>query len=200
MKASVFETTYRSYLSQLATLALSERAGILGAVWNGMELVIPFLGTSYCISSAGIVDDSGHPPDFGLCVVLSKYILLCPSEAPLSRSEWVTYRDFKDAQPLIGYFNQNVLQRISNHFSGSPASLQEGCLQLGGEKVEDGAYDLSMMLLLLPRIPVILKFNDKDEEFPAQSVLLFQKSTERYLDMECVAILGAYLAEALISV
>ena len=67
--------------------------------------------------------------------------------------------------------------------------------------MDDGAsYDLSMHLPVLPKIPVLVRFNDRDEEFPAQSVLLFQKSTEVYLDMECVAILGTYLAEALVSV
>lgn len=200
MKASVFEKTYHDYLSQLSALDLSPRADILGGKFKGNELTIPFLGELYRISSSGILDASGRQADFGVCVVLCKYILLCPQAPSPKDSEWVTFKDFKDAQPLIGYFNHNALQRISDHFSGQPALLKEACLRHGGEiQKDDASYDLSMKLPVLPRIPIVLKFNDKDEEFPAQSVLLFQKSTEAYLDMECVAILGTYLAEALIS-
>ena len=38
--------------------------------------------------------------------------------------------------------------------------------------------------------PLLLLFNDKDEEFPAQCTVLFEKRTETYLDMECVAMVG----------
>jgi Domain of unknown function (DUF3786) len=201
MKASVFEKTYQDYLVQIAGLDLSQRANTLGAKLTEGELMLPFLGESYRISPSGITNASGRQADFGLCVVLCKYILLCPQTPPTEGSEWVTFKDFKDAQPLIGYFDQNALQRIANSFSGKLSSLKEACLHLGGEIVDDDAsYDLSMHLPVLPKIPVLLKFNDKDEEFPAQPVLLFQKSTEAYLDMECVAILGTYLAESLIAI
>lgn len=201
MKASVFEKTYHDYIGQIAALDMAPRASILGGEFKDNVLSIPFLGESHQISSTGIVDASGRQADFGACVVMCKYILLCPQTPPASDASWVTFKDFKDAQPLIGYFDQNALQRIAGHFSGKPASLHEACLKLGGKKHDDNtAYDLSMKLPALPKIPVVLKFNDRDDEFPAQAVLLFQITTESYLDMECVAILGTYLAEALVSV
>jgi hypothetical protein len=45
---------------------------------------------------------------------------------------------------------------------------------------------------MLPRIPIRLRFNDKDDEFPAQSSILFRQSTESYIDMESLAIGGTY--------
>ncbi|MGD8762104.1 MAG: DUF3786 domain-containing protein [Desulfobacteraceae bacterium] len=39
----------------------------------------------------------------------------------------------------------------------------------------------------------MLLFNDKDEEFPAQCSVLFERRTENYLDMECVAMVGMLL-------
>jgi hypothetical protein len=50
---------------------------------------------------------------------------------------------------------------------------------------------------VLPKVPLLLLFNDKDEEFPAQCAVLFEKRTEKYLDMECVAMVGMLLYEYL---
>ena len=54
-----------------------------------------------------------------------------------------------------------------------------------------------MQIDALPRIPLLLLFNDRDEEFPAQCSVLFEKRTEAYLDMECVAMVGMLLCEYL---
>ena len=40
-------------------------------------------------------------------------------------------------------------------------------------------------------------FNDKDDEFPAQCSVLFEKRLESLLDMECVAMVGMLFSEYL---
>ena len=50
----------------------------------------------------------------------------------------------------------------------------------------------------LPRVPLLLLFNDADEEFPAEARILFRANAERILDMECLAILGWLLSSKLI--
>ena len=52
-----------------------------------------------------------------------------------------------------------------------------------------------MQFKSLPKIPVLLLFNDSDEEFPAQCTVLFERSAENYLDMECLAMVGMLLFE-----
>jgi hypothetical protein len=59
------------------------------------------------------------------------------------------------------------------------------------------AYDVAFRFEALPRIGMLLLFNDADDEFGAESRVLFERRTETYLDMECVAILGARLAAGL---
>jgi hypothetical protein len=49
----------------------------------------------------------------------------------------------------------------------------------------------------LPHIPILLLFNDTDEEFPAQCLLLFERRTETYLDVESMAILAWLLTDYL---
>lgn len=197
-KAAVFEETYRDYLEQLSTIDYLARADVLGARVSGSELVIKFYGDEYRISTSGITDTSGEKANFAICVVLCKYVLVCPNEV-MRDGMWVTYREFKNAGPLIGYFNSNTNKTIESTFSGQMDRLVASSEKLGASPVEDGAaYDLSLMFHALPRIPVQLRFNDGDTEFPAQCAILFRQSAEHYLDMESLAIAGTFLAGNLI--
>jgi hypothetical protein len=54
-----------------------------------------------------------------------------------------------------------------------------------------------MQFNALPKIPVLLLFNDADEEFPAQCAVLFERRAENFLDMECLAMVGMLLFEYL---
>jgi hypothetical protein len=51
----------------------------------------------------------------------------------------------------------------------------------------------------LPRVPLLLLFNDADDEFPAACSVLFERRAAGYLDMECLAMLGMQLARRLAS-
>ena len=197
-KAAIFEETYQDYLKQLAALDYLARADVLGARTSGNELIVEFYGKEYRISDKGITDPSGEKANFAICVVLCKYILVGPGEV-LQDGTWVTYREFKDAGPLIGYFNANTNKTIQSSFSGRLDLLVASSKRLGATPVEDGAaYDLSLMFKALPRIPVLLRFNDGDDEFPPHCSILFRQSAEQYLDMESLAIVGTFLAGNLI--
>jgi len=50
----------------------------------------------------------------------------------------------------------------------------------------------------LPRVPVVLNFNDTDDLFPANCSVLYRASAELFLDMECLAMTGTLLAGRLI--
>jgi hypothetical protein len=130
-------------------------------------------------------------------VVLCKYLLLCPDGRPVE-NDWVSYRNFKDAAPLAGAFVNNVEKAIAGNFAGKLTELQGSCLKLGG--YSPGiclSYDLTMQFDALPRVPVLLLFNDRDSEFPAQSSVLFERRANRYLDVESLAIVGWLLSDYL---
>jgi len=172
--------------------------GRLGLKLSGGELVVPFFGFPYRISQKGIVDEHGNKPSHDVCVVLCKHLLMCPEVEPL-QSPWVTYKDFKDAAPFVSGFTNNVEKKISREFSGRLSSLQDACRSVNGLPAQLGTtHDLCMAFEALPKVPVMLLFNDADEEFPAQCTLLFEKRAEKYLDMECLAIVGMVLAQWLI--
>jgi Domain of unknown function (DUF3786) len=196
-KSAVFETTYQNYLCQLAAIDFLSRAERLGADVVEESLVIPLYGTPYTISRDGVRDARGSQANFAISVVLCCYLLQCPETVPPA-GDWMTYREFRNAGPLVGYFTANTQKIIETAFAGNADGLMDACHGLGGQAFEDGAsYDVSLTVEFLPRIPVLLRFNDKDSEFPAQCAILFPQSAETFLDMECMAIGGTLLAGTL---
>lgn len=194
----LFEKSYRKYLTELAHLDLTLRSETLGAQISCNALQITFFGQPYRVSTNGIVDSAGNPPTAAVSVVLCRYILRCPAELPADQG-WVTFRDFNAAGPLVGYFTVNTNRLIATTFSGRCRTLAKACEALGGQPAgDDAGYDLSMKNDALPAVPIFLRFNDKDDELPAQSTILFRRSAEHYLDLDSLVILGTYLAGNLV--
>ena len=197
-KSPVFDQTYHQYLAEILLIDYLARADMLGVEKDDDALLIPLYDTMYLVSGKGISAKDGSPVSPAVNVILSKYVLMCPAELPRIPDRLMTYREFKDAGPLISYFTTNTNKTIESHFNGKTAELKTRGLQLGAEILQSDSYDLSLQFHALPRIPVILNFNDSDEMFPATCSILYKLSAEHYLDMECLAMTGTLLAGKLI--
>lgn len=198
-KSPVFEQHYEFYLGQIQNLSLVDIAENLGVKFADDGMTLPFLGKNYKISHEGILDQSGKRPSYAMCVLFFKYLLTSPKTI-YSETPWSSYKDFLDAGPLIGFFSNDVEKTIVTYFTGKTRDLKKACESLGGKEEQmDIAYDLAMQLTALPKIPMLLLFNDADDEFPGRCSVLFRKNVENYLDMESVAILGDIYTKMLIA-
>ena len=196
-KASVFEETYTNYLTRIGRLDFEQIADRLGAEMDGEELIIPFFGKPIRVSTAGISEPSGGRPNFSVCVVLFKYLLLCPDHDPVG-NDWVSFKDFKDSAPFAGAFFNYTEIPLTRYFSGRLEDLKVACRKIQGQPpAATFFYDLCMQFTALPQIPVLMLFNDADEEFAARCAVLFERRAENYLDMECLAMVGMMLFEYL---
>jgi hypothetical protein len=195
--ASVHEATYRNYLAQFGGRYLAGLEHLLGVRVQGKEVFIPLYGRYYRVSWDGISDSTGKTPGFDVRVILCKYLLQCPDSAP-EDDEWVSFRGLKDSGPLTTYFANDVEKAIAYHFTGKLSELQSASSRLGAylPRVQ-ATYDLSAQFDALPRIPVILLYNNADHDsenfWPATCSLLFERRAERYLDPECLAMTGRLL-------
>ena len=196
-KSQVFEETYEDYLTRIAGLDFNFIADRLGVTVDGADIIVPLFGRSYRISAKGISDPSGRQPHLSVSVILCKYLLMCPLIEPLG-GNWMAYKDFKDAAPLIQAFSNTVTRPLAETFSGRVAELEKSGEKMGGYRPEEEfPYDLCLQFDALPKVPLLLLFNDRDEEFPAQCGVLFEKRTEKFIDMECLAMVGMLFFEYL---
>jgi len=196
-KEHVYEQTYKDYLTRIARLDFDFIADKLGAAVDGEDLLVAFFGRPYRISAQGISDPSGRQPHLSVSVILCKYLLMCPLIEPLGGS-WMAYKDFKDAAPLIHAFSNTVTGPLAETFSGRVPELENAGKKMGGYPPgEQFPYDLCLQFDALPKVPLLLLFNDRDDEFPAQCGVLFEKRTEKFIDMECLAMVGMLFFEYL---
>ncbi|NOX32474.1 MAG: DUF3786 domain-containing protein [Deltaproteobacteria bacterium] len=196
-KESVFDRSYAKYLTELKDLSFKSIAPLIGGNMEGKAIKISLFGTTYSVSFNGIIDPSGNKPGYDICVILIRYILVCPGASP-KEDELVSFRDLKDSGPLTSYFSNDVERPIASYFKGNLSGLEKACKSISGYIPDlDVNYDLAMRFDALPKISVILLFNDEDEEFPAKCSVLFERRAEKYLDAECIAMLAAQLFRCL---
>ena len=195
--SSIFEQHRQFYLQQLTRMNLASIPDKLGVTVRQQTITVPVFGQPIQVSSKRIDRPDGRPADYTTAVVVCRYLLQCPDAVP-GQASWQSFRDFPDAAPLVGHFSTTVEQAIATHFTGRLEQLRNGAQRLGGQQpAMDLSYDLSAVIEALPRVPVLLAFNDSDEDFPAQCSVLFENRTHHYLDMECVAMLGSLLVKHL---
>jgi len=196
-KEHVYEQTYKDYLNRIAGLDFNYIADTLGVKADGDDVIILFFGKPYQVSAQGITDSSGQKPHLAICVILCKYLLMCPMIEPLG-GNWMAFKDFKDAAPLVHAFSNTVTRPIAETFSSRVSELEAVGQKMGGYTPnEEFPYDLCLQFDALSKVPLLLLFNDQDEEFPAQCGVLFEKRTEKFLDMECLAMVGVLFFEYL---
>jgi len=201
LKTEIFEKNYLYYCDQLATVDFNSKRMPLSLKQYGEKIFIPFFNENYEISNNCILDSTGKIPDYMICVILAKYILLCPDQ-PHHDTRWLSFNDLKEKSHFtnINYYRSDTVKPISKKFSGKLGSLYKACTSLGGYKPKEKMpYDLTMQFDALPRISLLLLFNDRDEEFSAYCSVMFQKHSEKYLDPESLAMISALLAKKLIS-
>lgn len=195
----VFDETYRHYLSLIKDIDYLAKAELLGVQREGSSLVVPLYDVTYQVSEEGIFDLDGNDVEPAVRVILGKYILMADSFEDAGEAPFRSYRDFRDSSPLISYFTTNTNKLLENTYSGKLELLRTRAKSIGGEELEVVGYDYSVLFHALPRIPVQLNFNDKDDMFAAACSVLYRATAENFLDMECLAMTGTLLAGKLVS-
>lgn len=196
---SVYNQTYHGYLEQLKTMRFEGKEDVLGITVAGDTVVVPYFGRPIRLTADGLADETGRRPDFSDCVVVCRYLIMCPRIEPM-QNEWVAYRDFPDAGPLTVFWTDTVERPLARTFSRDVGALIKACNVMGGRLTDmQVACDLCRYFTPLPKMPLLLVFNDADDDFPASASLLFEKRASTYLDAESLAILGHALSRRLLA-
>ncbi len=190
----VFENTYRDYLSQIGSIDLSEVALTVDIGFDDNGLMIPLMGDIYTVSGHGISGPNGRQPSFDVCVILARYVLMA-IEKKEEAGDWTAFRDLKNAGPLEAYFRNDVETALISSFTGRLSLFKDAVDSLKGISPSMALnYDLAAEVTLLPGLPVIITFNEADDEFPASCSVLFADNAESWLDAESLAILARLLS------
>jgi len=194
-----YEEVYRGLVTRLREVDFAAVAPGLGTTTApaGVALDLPFFSFLYRVNRDGVSTAAGGAtPDVAHRIVACYYVLHAGC-GELS-GEWVSYRDFRDSQFFMPAFRASAEEKIARAFEGRKNELPARAAALGGAPFAGPVdADASFRFAALPRIPLLLLFNDADEDFPADARILFDRNAHLWLDMECLAVTGIILAELL---
>ena len=89
------------------------------------------------------------------------------------------------------------LPPLTNYFKNDIALFRARCEKLGGTPAHYG--DAAFIFNAFPRIPLLAVYSAGDDEIPASSALLFDRSASHYLPAEDLTGLINWLQQALTS-
>ncbi|MBU1193242.1 MAG: DUF3786 domain-containing protein [Proteobacteria bacterium] len=199
--SDIFEKHYDDYRAQVAKVDFLSVKDRLGIEVKEDQAIIRFADEIYTVSGARITDASGNRPGYAICVVLFKYILLCPDPAPYDIN-WVALTEFKQTGQFtnVNFFASETEGLLKESFSGRLEAFVRACKKMGATQSKlQMPWDLAMEMDVLPKIKILVLFNDTDEEFPALCKVLFQKHAQFYLDPESMIIATSVMAKKLVN-
>ncbi len=197
---SIFDKIYFDYILEIKKCNLEFLSKKIGVHWNGKEMILPLFSKNFYVSQNYILNPYRKRPNHYEIVVIAKYIISFAEKEIKVDGDWIHYRNFKDSAPLQNAFYNNVEKKIADYFQGNNNLLIKRCRDLNGITYKgEWNYDVSFLFYALPKIPLLLLYNDADDLFPAQCNVLFKSTLKYHLDMESVAIIGMILVNYLLS-
>ena len=109
--------------------------------------------------------------------------LLKPEEIRVA-GEWISEKDFAGGPTFFRGPHEIPTSLISGRFAGNVEGFKEYCQTLSGTSIEmaDGAYIFN----ITPCIPVAVLFWDGDDEFPAETKILYDRSLTDHFTLDII--------------
>ena len=165
-----------------------------GLAHDEEALYIAFIGRDYRVDrKTGVVTwaaDAAHIASYN--EAMSIYDVLCDSRPLCHLShEWVNVASLCAIQGGTLAKDGDFFKNSCARFSGNAAALERACQRLHGQKQPKG--DVAYQLALFPFLPLILRFWEADEDFPASMQVLVDRNTLDYLHYETLMLALSHL-------
>ena len=166
-----------------------------GLAHDADALYISFVGREYRVDrGTGAVTwmEHGTRRIASYNEAMSIYDVLCDAKPWCHLAhEWVNVASLSAIQGGTLRKDDDFFKNSCGPFTGDAAALDRACLRLHGRKQPkgDAAYELE----LFPFLPLILRFWEADEDFPASMQVLADKNTLDYLHYETLMLALSHL-------
>ena len=145
--------------------------------------IVPFLNKAVrCSPETEEIEVLGGLADFSEDFLLHGVVvhyLLAARNKPLT-NKWVSEKDLPGGGLFFTASHTLPLESLSNAFDERPELLDAAARSIGGEKVDLGG--LSYRFGILPRIPILIIFWIRDEEFEPSFHILFDETITEHLN------------------
>jgi len=191
------EDTLKQAKDIFARLDPSATAEKSGTMWLAKHkaLQISMLGEEYKIThpDGRVWKASGEEASIYLAIIILHYLITADG-TPLT-GRWISFRHLPGGDIYIDPFNKRAIIPFLKSFSERPEDFVTAAVALGG--IEQKMSGISMVITVLPRVPLCFTIWPGDEEMPASANILFDEVAAHYLPTEDYAHLPAIVNGAL---
>ena len=183
---------------ELATRDPNEISRISGVPFDSEKgmFIMMFLSDEYHISpSQKTVKFHGGEDVYSFLAVLLLHYLVNVKDIELT-GKLLSFRELEGGDVYYPAFCARGINKITEEFGREPGLLKAAGEKLGARSGKHG--DVCMVLEVFPRIPVTVIVWEGDDEVLPSSNMLFDSSIKEHLPTEDVAVIGGFVASALI--
>jgi hypothetical protein len=200
-----YEQTYDVIAPRLRDLEFPYAALRLGFdLIDKYRMSIDFLGKTYELSREGVRPLDGEPVNVNFLSVLVYYAISKGNTEP--RYDFALLNTFTGSLHTGGGGRSNwmvepLLRALDPACGDSYARFRQAARDMGmtyeGSRV---AGEHTWQYRLLPKIPVLIKYFEADDEFPCDIKIYYDKTVPEFLDFEPLAVLNGCFVEAVTAV
>lgn len=156
---------------------------------------VPFLTSIYLVEypSGKVTLQSGENASAYVPIILLHY--LTTAEGTPLKGQWVAFRHLPGGHIYTEAFNRRAINPFLKTFGERLEDFQEAAKALGGYRL--ALSGISMVIPVLPRVPLCFILWPGDEEIPASANILFDQAASSYLPTEDYALLPALATAAM---
>ncbi len=148
------------------------------SVWGDDYVIYP----EQCkIENINVHSQSFRPHDYFYIFIIN--YLLQVKEITLHK-EWISEKDIPGGSTFFRGPHQIPTNLIASRYSGNIEQFKKNCEELGG--IEFDMADASYIFKITPRISVAVLFWDGDDEFPAESKLLYDRTIADHFALDVI--------------
>ncbi|GAB4439140.1 MAG: hypothetical protein OHK0040_10620 [bacterium] len=131
--------------------------------------------------------------------ILIFYYLNCADKLT-GEFEFCDYRSFYSKLKVRDVKQESFEVKVQEAFGNDTEKLKKVLLGLGGRPTEyyKDLYDLSMMLMIFPNVPVLILYSSGEEEFSPFCKFMFDKGCSLCFDSEGLEYLADYVVDKIL--
>ncbi len=168
-------------------------------IYDGEEkqLKLPYFNSHIFIGKDKIKTENGK--DLGRWEQVFILNHMAQGGKNLPKGNWKGLQEFPNTISKMKSMKSHVEEPLCERFAGKVDELKTAALAIGGKDklMENPSADAAFMFRPLPKIPVMLLFWDKEDDFEAQAKLMFDETIVEHLDIESIMFLSERLTQLL---
>lgn len=171
---------------EIKGIRFSDVAEGIGAETEGDTLVLKCFGREFRISREGEITTQGRMTPWIKILIL--HYLRTSGKGPLS-GRHVSFSELRGGMVKVSSFERECEEPLRELFERDYEKTAQVLGRMGKKKEKGFPTSYAWELFLLPKVPLVILYWPRDEEFPAKVKMLFDASADRFLDVESLIFL-----------